>query len=609
MKNISLNNRFIVLGLISFATILWISFAAYQGVGNLMKLSRLEIVNSTVRNHMELDMIHDAINGDTEDAITGLRNKNLTSIESAKLELNKHIDKGNKFIEEIKKTDLPEDVAELFRDTQPKFIEYSNRAVSLVDTIEQDYKNGTEKYISANEEFSNNFKEMEKLLESVGDKIMEWSQKIKLEGEKNKQSAKIRILIALIFAIIFAIISPIYQNIVLFKPLVKLSNISSSLAQERYELEIPNKHKNDEIGSLAKALEALRLKSSDAFRLKRMIDEMPNSVATIDKNNLKIVYANNSFKDLVTKLQDSLKTPNNIEDTYLNIFYKNTNFDGNIFASEHNLPNSTKLFIGDEVISQQASAIYNRKGDFVGVMVAWSVITASVKLADSFELSVAALSQQIQSSSNTLKDGAISLESSIEELSAAALDISHRTRDLLDIVQTSVSKGNEADKYTDKLNHSSEKIRSVVSLISSIAEKTNLLALNATIESARAGEAGKGFSVVANEVKVLAGQTANAIIEISEQIEGMRSSVTDTIGAIKQICDIVLNVKNIASEISGTVEQQQAATNEIARNISGGNSFGLENSTTMLAMSTKLTDISSLLRTRCDEFLAQARNI
>ena len=242
-------------------------------------------------------------------------------------------------------------------------------------------------------------------------------------------------------------------------------------------------------------------------------------------------------------------------------------------------------------------------------MVAWSVITASVKLADSFELSVAALSQQIQSSSNTLKDGAISLESSIEELSAAALDISHRTRDLLDIVQTSVSKGNEADKYTDKLNHSSEKIRSVVSLISSIAEKTNLLALNATIESARAGEAGKGFSVVANEVKVLAGQTANAIIEISEQIEGMRSSVTDTIGAIKQICDIVLNVKNIASEISGTVEQQQAATNEIARNISGGNSFGLENSTTMLAMSTKLTDISSLLRTRCDEFLAQARNI
>ena len=74
-------------------------------------------------------------------------------------------------------------------------------------------------------------------------------------------------------------------------------------------------------------------------------------------------------------------------------------------------------------------------------------------------------------------------------------------------------------------------------------------------------------------------------------------------------CDIVLSVKNIVAEISSTVEQQQAATNEIARNISGGNSLDKENSTTMLSMSTKLTDISSLLRSRCDEFLTQARNI
>ena len=420
---------------------------------------------------------------------------------------------------------------------------------------------------------------------------------------------KTYILIALGFALFLAIFTPIYQNIALFKPLDKLLKNSLDLSQEKYHLEIQNQDNNDEIGNLAKALEALRLKASDGFRLKRMIDEMPNSIATIDKNQLRIVYANSSFRQLVNKLDNFLILGNNIEGNSLENIYRNTDFKGDIFSSEHNLPHSTKIVIGDEVISQHASAIYNRKGDFVGVMIAWSLVTANVKLADNFELSVASLSQQIQSSSNTIKDGAISLESSIEELSAAALDISNRTHDLLNIVQTSVNKGADTGKYTNKLTNSSEKIHSVISLISSIAEKTNLLALNATIESARAGEAGKGFAVVANEVKILAGQTANAIIEISEQIEDMRSSVTDTIDSIKQMCDIVLSVKNIVAEISSTVEQQQAATNEIARNISGGNSLDKENSTTMLSMSTKLTDISSLLRSRCDEFLTQARNI
>ena len=65
------------------------------------------------------------------------------------------------------------------------------------------------------------------------------------------------------------------------------------------------------------------------------------------------------------------------------------------------------------------------------------------------------------------------------------------------------------------LEHTSQQIHQIVSIVTSIAEQTNLLALNASIESARAGEHGKGFAVVAQEVRKLAEETKKSISNIS----------------------------------------------------------------------------------------------
>jgi methyl-accepting chemotaxis protein len=106
-----------------------------------------------------------------------------------------------------------------------------------------------------------------------------------------------------------------------------------------------------------------------------------------------------------------------------------------------------------------------------------------------------------------------------------------------------------------------------VKLITAIAEQTNLLALNATIEAARAGEAGRGFAVVASEVKQLASQTAKATEEIGAQIAGMQAATQDSVSAIKEIGGTIGRIAEIASMISATVEEQGAATQEIARNV------------------------------------------
>src|SRR6478735_3012127 len=118
-----------------------------------------------------------------------------------------------------------------------------------------------------------------------------------------------------------------------------------------------------------------------------------------------------------------------------------------------------------------------------------------------------------------------------------------------------------------ELANAANRIGEVVGLINTIAAQTNLLALNATIEAARAGEAGKGFAVVASEVKSLATQTARATEGITAQVSAIQGSTQEAVDTIKGIGQIIDKMSEIATTVAAAVEEQGAATAEIARNI------------------------------------------
>jgi len=159
------------------------------------------------------------------------------------------------------------------------------------------------------------------------------------------------------------------------------------------------------------------------------------------------------------------------------------------------------------------------------------------------------------------------VSSASTELSASIHEISRQVQASASITQEAAREAQDATAKIGGLAEAAQKIGEVVNLINDIASQTNLLALNATIESARAGEAGKGFAVVANEVKHLAGQTAKATDEIGAQIARVQDETKAAVASIVGISSTIDKINELSSAIASAVEEQGAATAEIARNV------------------------------------------
>jgi len=160
------------------------------------------------------------------------------------------------------------------------------------------------------------------------------------------------------------------------------------------------------------------------------------------------------------------------------------------------------------------------------------------------------------------------VSSGTEELSSSIEEIGRQVVTSAEIARKAVEEAGATDATMQGLADNAGRISVVVDLIQTIASQTNLLALNATIEAARAGEAGRGFAVVASEVKNLATQTAKATDEIRQQIASMQTVTTSAVSAIRSIGTTIGEINDVTTAIAAAVEEQGAATREIARNIS-----------------------------------------
>nr|WP_159811609.1 methyl-accepting chemotaxis protein [Pseudomonas sp. 18058] len=182
-----------------------------------------------------------------------------------------------------------------------------------------------------------------------------------------------------------------------------------------------------------------------------------------------------------------------------------------------------------------------------------------------------------------------------EEASEAAVAADQQAREgdkvvgeaIAQIERLAVEVGHSTEAMGE-LKRESDKIGSVLDVIKSVAQQTNLLALNAAIEAARAGEAGRGFAVVADEVRSLAQRTQKSTEEIEELIVGLQNgtqqvatimdnsrTLTDSSveltrragGSLESITRTVSAIQAMNQQIAAAAEQQSAVAEEINRSV------------------------------------------
>ncbi len=199
--------------------------------------------------------------------------------------------------------------------------------------------------------------------------------------------------------------------------------------------------------------------------------------------------------------------------------------------------------------------------------------------------------EKFVSSISSMSDIAHGVASSAEDAAGATgranevtdEGISH-VKSMIDAMNEVSFRVDEAVKMVNTLNESSQEIKGILGVISSISEKTTLLSLNAAIEAARAGEAGRGFAVVADEIRALATKTKSSTGEIARVINELQSSMSElnsfmtesqreshntmdvarhTETLLRNMADITSDINSKIVHISESVESQSEAMEQL----------------------------------------------
>lgn len=344
---------------------------------------------------------------------------------------------------------------------------------------------------------------------AVIDSIVENANKQNADMEKlaaDRDSSILYILLGVAAAVLaFVAAGLLGVALGVVRPIVRMTDTMQKLATGDLAADIPFAHRQDEVGSMAGALQVFKQGAIENSRLREEQLHKEQEAALAKRGAL------------------------------------------------HQMAETVERETGRSVDTASATT--------QGVERAASSLSEIARSLSSESQAVAAASTQALGSSQTVSAAA-------EELSASIREIATQVARTSTVTKSAVAGRERARSTIQALADAVKKIAEVSDLIGGIAGQTNLLALNATIEAARAGEAGRGFAVVAAEVKSLSDQTAKSTEEITRLIAEVQASTQAAVDAVETMGGHIVEIDGVATSVAAAMEEQDAATREIARSIS-----------------------------------------
>jgi methyl-accepting chemotaxis protein len=377
-------------------------------------------------------------------------------------------------------------------------------------------------------------------------------------------------------------------------PITELTRGMKELAAGNFGVVLPGLKRKDEVGNIARAVEAFKVKAAE------------NAQREADAKAEQDRQAEAERQAALAKMSDEFQATVGgiVQAAVAGDFSKRVELDGksglvlNVGTSINSLCDNVAKALNDLIemlgalaegnLSQRITAEY--QGDFaelknnantaaerIGQIVgqikqsAREVSDASAEISSS----TTDLSQRTEEQAASLEETSASMEeiaATVKKNAENAQQANQSTAKARDVADRSGEVVAKAVAAMAQIEASSGKISDIIGVIDEIARQTNLLALNAAVEAARAGDAGRGFAVVASEVRTLAQRSSQAAKDIKDLITNSNGQVRSGVElvnkagtALGEIVESIKEVADLVSDIAGASIEQSTGVEEVNR--------------------------------------------